>query len=459
MVDSGDSGEFYDRLKKFKLMWPQYFIDWIETTRGRRRSLVKTLELCMIKALRSAAGLGSPPNSWVNNVTESLHLVIKEQINNNSVDLVFFLERMKNKIFNQQIEEIIRGIHGMGEYRLIDSMSKYAVNPIQWTSMTHDQREAHVARVLKVKHKDLAFIHSSQKFYSPLEVRFEHSRLAGKLPIGTLKELWATAEFLKEHKSVINLIGGNFCVTDIDRAYNVKKSENNQLMYTCDCMKYKSLDGICSHVMVVADKALCLQIVIDRYYTYGCNFNNIMQNCAPKRSGEKCHNKKPRKGRNNVTSFPITQVNEPANNEEPHDPDLDVEKEQAFTSYWHNNDPFYVNRVLDAECKRAKRCESCLIDFPKGISKAGNDLLIIHKERYMRPDIGDDGKRRQVLTSQLGRKFYCPKKDCLLKRHPHFWKGILLMKHEVSTNLSPAHFEFLKKNLHFSMNSIDSQRL
>ena len=46
---------------------------------------------------------------------------------------------------------------------------------------------------------------------------------------------------------------------------------------------------------------------------------------------------------------------------------------------------FCVHQILDDECKRAKRCDSCKVDFPKENPKIGSDLVMVHKERYMRP--------------------------------------------------------------------------
>ena len=124
-----------------------------------------------------------------------------------------------------------------------------------------------------------------------------------------MNELWSTAEFIKDQSSVIQLLGGNFCVANVDRAYNIEVCISGDLLYKCDCYKYKALDGLCAHVLVTADKNGCLANLLDRYHSFGGNINKIMSNCAPKRAGEKCHNKKPRKGKNNVTSLPITQVN------------------------------------------------------------------------------------------------------------------------------------------------------
>ena len=42
---------------------------------------------------------------------ESLNLVVKEQLNNNAVDMVTFLEAVKEKVFDQQPEELVKGIY------------------------------------------------------------------------------------------------------------------------------------------------------------------------------------------------------------------------------------------------------------------------------------------------------------------------------------------------------------
>ena len=91
--------------------------------------------------------------------------------------------------------------------------------------------------------------------------------------------------------------------------------------------------------------------------------------------------------------------------QELHNKQIDEEKEMEFKEYWHNNKNFYVHISSDTECKRAKRCESGSIEFPRRNPKMGSDLVIVHKESYMRPDVSGDGKRRQVLTSRLGRNF------------------------------------------------------
>ena len=70
----------------------------------------------------------------------------------------------------------------------------------------------------------------------------------------------------------------------------------------------------------------------------------------------------------------------------------------------------------------------------------------------MRPN--DQGGKKQILTSHLGRKFYCAKKECLRERHPFFWKGLLCIKKQVQDTLSPGHFRVLNEQLHFSLDMV-----
>ena len=54
--------EFEVRYQQFK-MWPDEFVSWLETSKGRKLPLIESMKECMIKFVRSAAGLGE--TIWV----------------------------------------------------------------------------------------------------------------------------------------------------------------------------------------------------------------------------------------------------------------------------------------------------------------------------------------------------------------------------------------------------------
>ena len=117
-----------------------------------------------------------------------------------------------------------------------------------------------------------------------------------------------------------------------------------------------------------------------------------------------------------ITTLNTVEINALTN------PERDVE----LSEYWHNEEKFYVHQILDDECKRPKRCESCKGDFSKENPKIGSDLVVVHKEKYVCLNFDRFGKRGEpILMTQLGRKFYYAKKKCLWKQHPYFWKGRL----------------------------------
>ena len=161
----------------------------------------------------------------------------------------------------------------------------------------------------------------------------------------------------------------------------------------------------------------------------------MISKCVPKRAGEKSHQRKPIKGKSNIRSEPITTLNTA---QIITDLELHVEKQLEFSEQQHNEEKFYVHQILDDECKTAKRWESRKVDFPKENPKIGSDLVVVHKERYIRSNFDSLGRKEEpILTTQLGRKFYCAKKKCLQKRHPYFWKSRLFMWRSVNLKLSP----------------------
>ena len=128
------------------------------------------------------------------------------------------------------------------------------------------------------------------------------------------------------------MINGDFCVTDTEKAFNVKERKSPKLTYTCDCTKFQQLDGICSHVMAVAERKGSLSRVLEYYQEQGANTNKIISRCIPKRTGEKSHQRKPRKKKNNIRREPVTTLSTVEINTLT-DPELDVKKQLEFSEF------------------------------------------------------------------------------------------------------------------------------
>lgn len=100
------------------------------TSKGRHRSIKDTLQSCMLKNVRIAAGLGNPPNKWDNRRTESINNVIKEATDNHVTDQATIHEILETQVIQQQENEYIKAIYNMGEYRLAPEFQKFSVSQV-----------------------------------------------------------------------------------------------------------------------------------------------------------------------------------------------------------------------------------------------------------------------------------------------------------------------------------------
>ena len=80
------------------------------------------MKTCMLKPVRTAAGLGSPPNIWKNNRTEGIHSVMKKELRKESLDIDTFLKRVKDHVFDQQVEEMITAITVWGNINFLTNI-------------------------------------------------------------------------------------------------------------------------------------------------------------------------------------------------------------------------------------------------------------------------------------------------------------------------------------------------
>ena len=109
------------------------------------------MKTCMLKPVRTAAGLGSPPNIWKNNRTEGIHSVMKKELRKESLDIDTFLKRVKDRVFDQQVEEMITAIYGMGEYQHSNEYQHLAVTPMHLSQMSAIQRKSLTKKVFQAK--------------------------------------------------------------------------------------------------------------------------------------------------------------------------------------------------------------------------------------------------------------------------------------------------------------------
>lgn len=331
LVDSETAEEFEQRYVDMEKEWPEEFQSWMQTTRGRVRSLKETLKQCMLKPVRTNAGLGDPPNKWSNQRTESMNNVIKEANQNQISDQVRIHEVIENNVIKQQENEYIKAIYNTGEYRLAPKYKTYSVSPLHWSQKTEEQRKQHVKRVLG-GHLDRNSEESQQLVTRKLSVKLTNSGIV-TIPPGLLNQIWHQAERILSHHHIIDLNNGVFCVTEHGTSTNVVTKEG---IVTCPCKTSKSTAGLCQHTLAVAEEMGILSGCLTKFNLKKNKVGRIVSQHVPRRAGDKPKEKKKRKGHNNIPTVPIVSEKRKADN------DIDFAKPMSFSEVWHNSNLFHI---------------------------------------------------------------------------------------------------------------------
>ena len=295
LVDSTSVGDFNNRLEACKDVWnsretpyaplggPQFYNYFVR---------YKANEVChnMRKDLREEAGLGSPPQPFTTNASESLNAMMKRKVDYKESEWPTFNEEVK-QLARQQREEVIRSLSGRGQYRLLSQYSHFAVPTATWARMRPAQRSEVVNRfdkaTIKTKLPQLSEIRSdgqgpstpsavsevlsnlTETSKNQLSVSVERCGIS-KLSLTTVQFMWEKAEQLISTENAITRAPGDDHKSKMVLSYStpiphlVQCGTNGQ--YKCDekCINWSS-SGICSHSIAVAEVNNDLHAFLDWY--------------------------------------------------------------------------------------------------------------------------------------------------------------------------------------------------
>ena len=323
----------------------------------------------MLRPVRVAAGLGNPPNKWQNQRTEAYNNVIKEEISRQKTDQVTIHDLIEKRVVQPHLDELVKAIYQMGEYRLSADYNHLKVDPLQWTQMTSQQRDAKIKKVfgciLPSRRRDEAITRK-------LSIGLVECQLSLQFPSYELKDIWRRAEIILSHYKIIELANTNFCVTEFDTSYTVKTKKEK---ISCDktCKSFRDSGGLCPHVLVVAEKIGKLRSFITTYKKASNKMGKIISANLSKQLGGKPNQRvKQRRGKNNVSHVPVVSEEDPY--------DVMVPEPPRYIEYYQNDEPFYV--VFTHDYSNAITCTSCTNEFPKRIQIAPYDIVLLHEERY-----------------------------------------------------------------------------
>lgn len=131
LVDQKSEVKFREMLAALEKKWPAAFRNWFTgSTDTSNRSLSKTIKKCMLRPVRTSAGLGNPPIKYSNknSCSKFVNDAVAELEPSDPVDLVKIHEIIKLKAVESQITEFVKAMYNMGELRLANAYQHLKVS-------------------------------------------------------------------------------------------------------------------------------------------------------------------------------------------------------------------------------------------------------------------------------------------------------------------------------------------
>ena len=234
LIDSEDEASFHSKLEVLHSKWSSMhdrgsdFYDWF--LKYKSNILLST----MLKPVREKAGLGSPPDIFTTNASESLNAVLKSK----SI------------------------INNCGKFRIRDQYRHLAVSQDKWCQMSLASRTTHINSFHKFSLK------SRSENASALSISANAAASSSTVPLSLFEGIWSKALQLLQSKDSFAPAPGYPDGTKTVRSYS-KQGFHVVLpgkggKYSCDSPNYHSLN-ICSHTVAVAEKSQLLPQFIECY--------------------------------------------------------------------------------------------------------------------------------------------------------------------------------------------------
>lgn len=153
LLDATSESEFEQNLDTLKSKWdelelsvhpnnPPEFHNWL------LKNEAHIMKESMISPVREAAGLGCPPSTYTTNRNESMNKVAKSHADHQQSTWVQLTNNMFDLV-NDQLQEIEKAVHGMGEYRFKSQHQHLEVDSTKWFMMLPGQRQKHLNKVFQ----------------------------------------------------------------------------------------------------------------------------------------------------------------------------------------------------------------------------------------------------------------------------------------------------------------------
>ncbi len=266
LVDATSVEHFDERLAKCEEVWNAREMPYAPLGGPRffdyfRRYKSSAVCYTMRRDIRESVGLGSPPEIFTTNASESINALMKRKVDYKESEWPHFNAEV-GEVVKQQQEEIVRALSGRGQFRLLPQFSHYSVSATTWTRMKPEQRREVINKFSKATMKSkqstmLGISSGASCSYRRIVVNPENSGIT-KLTLSTLQCIWEKAEELINNDNAITTAPGSDTSARMVLSYSSPVphlvSKNTSGQYKCDsnCLNWVS-SGLCSHSLAVAE--------------------------------------------------------------------------------------------------------------------------------------------------------------------------------------------------------------
>lgn len=281
LVDAENGNDFDGKLENCEVVWLERDVNYLRDGQAPFYTYFKTqyahiVRNTMLKNVRIAVGLGSPPAIFTTNASESINAVIKRNVNFKATEWPNFNDSLK-KIVDGQRDEAIRALSGRGQYRLSQEYQYLQINPQKWAVMTPQQRQQAVkqfdsAPLRNSKSQTEETCSNSTSTIADSKEMIVEPENTGivSIPLATLKLIWAKAtEYMNSSNVVVSAPvpcpkAKMVASRSTSAPHFVQHLPSGQYICDSNCLQWKS-SCLCSHTVAVAGINGDLESFIDWY--------------------------------------------------------------------------------------------------------------------------------------------------------------------------------------------------
>ena len=289
-MDSMDENDCDEKLEVAKDHWAE-----LEKSDGAKsgfyswfvQNKVNSMKATMLKTVCAEAGLGSPPQPFTTNASETTNSVIKAHVKYAHSQLMEFVNHLKDVVDEQECQ-VERATIKWGKFRFKEEYSHLEVEESHWFNMTPHQRQIHMKKVASARVGGKSANVTALSLYRLMSPML-HPPICHP---PCFQGIWSKATELPQAPGSIVAAPGHPANTWMvasrsgQRPHLVAPCKGE--LFKCDneCLNYESM-GICSHSVAVAQLNNKLQQFVNAKVKRKPNFTSLAVHGMPSGRGRK----------------------------------------------------------------------------------------------------------------------------------------------------------------------------